>query len=519
MRRLPWAALGLIAASAAMNLVFTGCGSESEVEETDAGGTETGTTDGTTGTDTGATDSGAQDAFIDAILDGARPDSAVCKIEGQSCTKSTECCTVNCDTATSTCKKPITLCKAPGAACVSGNECCTFSCTGGTCSNMLCVADNQPCGKDSDCCGGTCSPDGLGGGKCAPLNPGGPATGGNPCVNNSDCASKFCNNGICTNPSFCVQPDDVCTTNTECCSGNCVKAAGKTLGTCEATAASGAGAGGCAQSGTVCTPSSDGGAACGGNCCSRSCAPYGVAGVNVCQPESGCRLEGNTCRSNSDCCGWSGSPAPLDGPFECVKDSPTQEFGICGKGGSCREPGAICGQALEADGVTVGVCNAANNCCESEGYPPNYCNNTPENCCRRDALGIPRCLLKVNIDCTAPIPAGSACVTSADCCGKPCVNNMCGDTCVPKGGECTNTSDCCPGIICTIPPGATKGYCGGSILPDGGVSPDAGTTDGGTDGGGNLPDGGTCSLYGQQCVDSSECCNKVPCTGGTCRFP
>jgi hypothetical protein len=129
-------------------------------------------------------------------------------------------------------------------------------------------------------------------------------------------------------------------------------------------------------------------------------------------------------------------------------------------------------------------------------------------------------------DCTAnPPPVGTTCATSADCCGKPCVNNTCGGACVPKGNTCTTSADCCPGIPCTIPPGALNGICGGTILPDGGVS-EAGTTDGSTpeggspdSGGGNLPDGGTCSLYGQICTVTGDCCNAVPCTNGTCHFP
>ena len=38
MRKLPWAALCLIVATAALNVVFTGCGSESVVGETPDGG-------------------------------------------------------------------------------------------------------------------------------------------------------------------------------------------------------------------------------------------------------------------------------------------------------------------------------------------------------------------------------------------------------------------------------------------------------------------------------------------------
>lgn len=511
MRKLPWAVLGLLAIVACANVVAVGCGSDATVEDADSGaGSESGTGDGPS-SDTGT--DGSADAFIDAILDTNRPDATTCKAEGTACAKSTECCTANCNATTGKCEKPVTACKAAGTTCATGNECCTFSCIGGSCSSILCTADNQACGKSEECCGGSCVPDGAGGGKCAPLNGGGPATSGNPCATDNDCASKYCNNGICTNPSFCVQPDDVCTTNVECCSGNCTKAAGATLGQCKATPATGAGAGGCTQSGVLCSPGASP-TACGGNCCSRSCAPFGPSGKSVCQPESGCKLEGNTCRADSDCCGWSGSPQPVDGPFVCVKDSSAQEFGVCGKGMSCREPGSLCGKALEYDGTTVAVCNANNNCCESDGFPSQYCNNNPENCCRRDALGIPRCLLTVGTTCTTPVPAGTACVTSADCCGKPCVNGVCGDKCVDKGGECTNTSDCCPGIPCVIAPGATKGFCGGGTLPDGGVTPDGGSQDGG-----NLPDGGTCSLYGQQCASSAECCNSIPCTGGTCRYP
>ena len=105
----------------------------------------------------------------------------------------------------------------------------TFSCVGGKCSNMQCVADNQACGADGDCCSGNCAPDGVGGGKCAPLVPGGPAAGGNPCTMDTDCASKFCNNGTCAPSSYCQQNGDSCNDNIDCCGGQCTKAAGKTV--------------------------------------------------------------------------------------------------------------------------------------------------------------------------------------------------------------------------------------------------------------------------------------------------
>ena len=507
MRKLPWAALCLISATAVTSVVFTGCGSESDIGAADDGGDPN--AEGGNGPDTSTPpppDAGG-DGFISTI-DGSRADAADCKLQAATCASSAECCSTNCDLKTKQCDSPLTVCAAPGATCASGPECCTFACIGGKCDSKLCVADNLACASNAECCGGTCAPDGLGGGKCTPLNPGGGATGGNPCAANTDCASKFCNNGICTASSFCGQNGEECAGSTDCCGGLCTKAAGAALGVCGLTKAGGAG--GCDQAGTLCTSTSG---ACGGSCCSRSCAPYAPTGKSVCQPTSGCRVLGDLCRGNSDCCGWSGSPNPLIGPFECVKDSATQEFGLCGKGNSCREPGSVCGKALEADGVTVGVCNAANNCCEVAGPGPN-CNNSPEKCCRRDALGVPRCIINKNLDCTAARPQpGTVCATSADCCGHPCVNNVCLGACVPLAGSCTANADCCSGLPCAIPAGSIKGTCGGTPLPDGGVGAP-------TDGGGVVTqDGGACSLYGQMCTQSSSCCSGVPCTNGTCHYP
>ena len=508
MKRLPWVALSLLATCAAFNVAFVGCGSESDpVADSLDGGDEA------ADKETGVVSDAGGDGFITTI-DGSRGDAADCKLAAQTCAKSTECCSGNCNTTKKQCDAPLTACTTAGGACASGPECCTFSCLGGTCSSKQCVPDKQACATGAECCGGTCAPDGLGGGKCTPLNGGGPATGGNPCVADGDCASKFCNNGVCATSSFCGQTGDVCGAATDCCGGQCTKAAGATLGKCGTISAGGAG--GCDTAGTLCT---DTGGACGPGCCSRSCAPYAASGKSICQPASGCHVLGDLCRADSDCCGWSGSPQPLIGSFECVKGNPAQEFGLCGKGNSCKEPGSICGKALETNGTvsTVAVCSAANNCCELAGPGPN-CNSDPENCCRRDALGVPRCIINKNLDCTnAPPAPGSVCATSADCCGKPCVNNVCSGACIPSGGTCTSTSDCCAGLPCAIASGASKGICGGSILPDGGVSPDGGTTvkqDGGTAG-----DGGICALYGQACDEASDCCSSVPCIGGTCHYP
>ncbi len=508
MKKLPWAALALVASSMAVNLVFTGCGSETSVDETaDAGDTDGSTNPNGDGS-TNPNDDGSTNGDAGTLNDGSvdpRVDAATCVGNGTACTSSAQCCSANCNATTGKCEAPTTLCKAPAESCTTANECCTFTCFGGKCGDKLCTSDNQACTVNTECCSGTCTNN-----VCAPLNTA-CKTSGNTCANNTDCCSKLCNNGVCSQAvSFCVQSGDVCSTDFECCGGACTKAAGATLGKCGAVTAPGVP--GCQAAGEVCTPSMVGDDNCGGSCCSRSCAPFGAAaGFTVCQPSSGCRPTGELCRTDSDCCGAAGTPN-VKGPVVCSKTAGSQ-FGKCDNGGACREPGSICKPGDYS-------CNAENNCCEKPGYDSNYCNSNPENCCRRDALGVPRCIVDPGLDCTQGPPAmGTECATSADCCGNPCIDNKCGGTCVAKGGACTSTADCCVGLPCVIPPGSTDGICGGVLVTtdagttaqDAGTSPDSGVT--------TFPDGGVCALYGQTCTDSAECCAGVPCTSGRCRFP
>jgi hypothetical protein len=331
---------------------------------------------------------------------------------------------------------------------------------------------------------------------------------------NSQCCSGQCaSNGKCINVSFCTQTGDVCANDYDCCGGNCVKSGSDALGRCAVL--SGAN---CAPMGSVCT-----GLGCDNKCCSNTCGPYGTSGVNVCQPPSGCRPQDELCAKSEDCCG---GPGQLVGQkssgglntklIQCVVAS-GETLGRC-EGAQCLRPGTIC---KPATGNWCG--GTSNNCCESirpDGTltPNGTCNsNTPE-CCSPDALGIPRCR-GVNFICDGgAVPAGQVCTTSADCCGKPCVGGKCGATCVASGGACTVTADCCAPIECVFPAGSTQGICGGTIQPDGGVTPpppDSGTPppDSGT-----TTDSGTCSLYGQTCTTAANCCNGVPCNGGTCRF-
>jgi hypothetical protein len=82
-------------------------------------------------------------------------------------------------------------------------------------------------------------------------------------------------------------------------------------------------------------------------------------------------------------------------------------------------------------------------------------------------------------------------------------------------GACTVSADCCPGQTCSLPIGSTDGVCGPCPAPDGGV-PEGGTKEGGIKDGGAKDSGPPpCSLYGQECTTSSNCCNGVPCSLGT----
>lgn len=520
MRRLPWA-LGLLAAGATMNMFFAGCGSESDpVDEGADAADDRITPAAETGPGLDAGD--AADHFISTI-DGSRVDAAACKAANDTCTKSTECCSANCDATSGKCGAPSTVCALPGTACTVGPQCCTGSCTGGTCSSTQCVADNGVCGVDTDCCGQTCAPDGMGGGTCKPL--GTKPVSGNPCVKNTDCASGWCNNGICANPSFCTQDGDICSADSQCCAGSCSKAAGATVGVCKVLPNANVTGGACKPAGSLCSPD---GTCTNAGCCSRSCAPSPTSGLGVCQPESGCHIVGDLCTSNSECCGLKDLPGSIkqngggaSADIQC-KIAAGQTYGVCDYAGSvvCSPAGVLCKPGLGTIGGAQS-CSTKTDCCAGND------NQTPS--CQIDSNGIPRCLVMPgNPDgsCTPPA-AGTSCASTADCCGNPCLATgdptkpyACAAACQMQGTTCTSNGDCCNGLPCATPPGAASGICGGTLLPDGGVSTDPPP---GSDGGVvTPPDSGAmpnCALYGQTCTMTSDCCSGVPCTNGTCHYP
>lgn len=491
------------------------CSSDSEEEtpkKQDAGNDAgAGGAAGAGGTGTGGTAAGGTGAGGAGGSGGG-----ACQLAGSSCASHSDCCSANCDPTLNACANPAGACKSAGDACSVATDCCTLVCSAGKCGSTQCASDLAACTTDAECCGGKC---GAGGAGCTPLNSA-CKTAGNTCSAHGDCCSKLCQNGKCSGqPSFCNQTGDLCSTDIQCCTGICNKASGATLGTCKNPNAPGTT--GCLVAGQVCGAGakSDGGVvgdggvpACGGECCSRACAPHGPTGVLICQPPSGCHPTGEACVIDSDCCGSPGMPGG-NGSVKCSKAA-NEPVGRCDNGNACRPAGAVCKLAS-------GSCNAENNCCAGNV-------NQDPSVCQQDLLGIPRCTGVGNC-ADAGSQAGKSCATSADCCGLPCVPNpssadggalyVCGATCVPSGGTCTSNADCCSGLPCKAPPGSTQGVCGSTELPDGGVG-----GSGGTGGTGGSPSGGTggtptCSLYGQSCTTSANCCNNVPCTAGHCVYP
>ena len=384
--------------------------------------------------------------------------SHVCGTFGVVCAGAADCCDGICEN--NLCASDPASCSAAGTSCTAGTDCCTTSCINDVCSSAQCVADNGSCGADAECCGGKCSS----GGTCTPLNTS-CKTDGNPCTGNGDCCSALCNaSGVCGPSSFCTQNGDACAHDNDCCGGICNPGPG--------------GLGTCAQPVTGQTNCSAGvdGAVCNGcgDCCSRLCAPFDSTGVKVCQPAEGCRIDGDLCRADTDCCGGPGTGLPGEGHVTCVREHASDPVGVCRNPQACNPEGDVCHYK---DYATCGNSSARNDCCGGLGN---------SGVCQLDTLGVPRCY-GLGTMCRN---TGDTCAYSGDCCnGNPCIPDQngalhCSGSCSNTSGTCTSSADCCNGLTCTYLPGSLQGTCGGS---------------------------GTCSQDGQSCSDTQPCCAGIAC--------
>lgn len=446
--------------------------------------------DGGDGGDGGAWD-GGRDAGPTVITD------AGCVASGTQCSGAVPCCSGNCTGGA--CQSAI-FCDGAGASCTSNVQCCSGACSGGTCGVETCLPSGSTCGADTQCCSGDCTGT-CTRGSCGALY--------DTCTYDTDCCSLNCQGGQCQRAYSCVGPDDICYHDSDCCSTLCTANDGVTGGRCIIPT----GAPGCDQSGTPCTS--------GGGCCTRTCADPG-SGVGVCQAVSGCRVAGDNCLADTDCCGGLGTPG---GSVDC-----TAGTNKCDNGQSCRQPGTICGKpiVLLPDGGYGGCAKKPDGTCLIVNNETNCCGGNKvggvEMTCRLDNSGVPRCFGGGEVS-TCPNgytgepgcckAEGEACMFGGQCCGGAlCVEDGSGvprctfPQCLFTGTLCTpggsGASACCPGTEC-LPINELQTAC---IVPS--ANPDAGC----------LANDTACSLASQCCSGTCDqgLCGTRPCQpqGYTC---
>ncbi len=462
-------------------------------------------------------------------------DTCTCSSAGKDCLEGADCCSGQCNPTTNTCAQVLGVCSQDDTPCTDATECCTLSCVDGLCGSEACTLDTETCTSDDQCCSGNCSDEGA----CLPLadpNVTQCNSAGNSCSANGDCCSGLCDTdaGTCLlGASYCVQRFDACSSDAQCCGGSCVMGDGL-LGYCDLVSAgmnNGTDCGGLANNGLFA------GSVCDGDCkvcCSKTCAPYGPSGVSICQPAGGCRISGELCREDNDCCGGEDG-----GTGFCRKENPDDLIGQC-KYTSCAPDGALCAvNKANAHLLACGESPATNDgqkCCGKA-----TADGPMDDPCSPDPLLIPRCD-GIIVDCDANDGGqeGDRCATSQDCCdGRSCLQGESGDFvcsgsgvdgCQPAGEACSATADCCVGSLCIIEPGQGSGVCGTPDSPPvdgsggaGGTTGSGGSNSGsgGSDSSGSGGSGSTdvCAAFGQSCK-VYDCCNGIPCDAATetCRF-
>jgi hypothetical protein len=337
------------------------------------------------------------------------------------------------------------------------------------------------------------------------------------CTSNGECCSGDCNNGVCILPP-CTSDGLACGGNGACCSLSCVG------GTCAALNPS------CSTIGNECGTAADGGAL--PACCSKYC----LAGR--CQQPSYCAQTGDTCATGTDCCsgvctktgtqalGLCGSPPTMGANCNLTDGmlcaGSTADGGIVFTDGGLPTCGGACCSRSCAPWAPTGVlvcqpasgchlvgdlCTSDDQCCGSAAFPP------PGGGCQSQG-GCSTCsgtggAVGVCQNPTGCKPNGAvcklsnmSCSSSCDCCSGNCetqdtckqdnlgIPRCTGAACLDAGNACASSADCCNGNPCVPDPA------------------DAGAP---------------FSCYPFQCVPScgpcsnnADCCPGYNCLNGTC---
>lgn len=443
-----------LATCAALSL-FVNCGNDGGAGDGDSAGDGDGDGDSSVAGNNGDGDTG----------DGDMGDPIECLGLDAECQANNECCgAVKCLDGGDGVKRcsDESICQGVGSDCSSAAECCSLSCVGGACAGdgSICEPAGTECADNSECCSNDCQ------GTCQSLGPG--------CVSfgetcdaegfDSDCCSKSCENfGTdeepdlrCARSSACNSRGDICSEDTDCCSGVCLDGRCPTQDEIN----------GQLFAGEPCSADKD--------CASYACASNIPGGPKTCQFLGGCRPAGEICSESWQCC--SNLDISEGGGDMCLEENASEGVGceahaieglsVCGLNTDPKEVGEIC---FDTEGNKVHDCCPSDNCEETvtgvwrcsggEGF--DECREDGDTCQAADQCCSGICAPVVTetgteLRCGAScIEADGLCTTNADCCGGICSDGICDEEtseCTPLGAACTDSGECCSGSC-------IDGYC------------------------------------------------------------
>ena len=442
--------------------------------------------------------------------------NATCELEnGEPCTNNSQCASNACDTLGSNTCEPANTC---GNGTVESGEACDDGGTqnGDGCNSSCELENGEPCTNNSQCASNVC--DTVGSNTCEPANS---------CGNGALESGEACDDGGTSNGDGCnatceLENGEPCTNDSQCGSGVC-----DTVGsnTCEPANSCGNGT---LEAGEVCddgnTATGDGcdnsclleiGEPCGNdnectsNVCNTGamppvCAPPAGCGNGAPDPGEACD-DGNT--NNGDGCN---SACLLEDGEPCSDDSECASNACDTLGSNTCEPSDMCGngtvesgEACDDGGTSNG--DGCNSTCELEnGEPCTNNNQCASNAC--DTLGSNTCE-PANSCGNGTVEAGEACDDGGTLNGDGCNN-----TCELEDGEpCSNNSECASGVCDAVGSNTCEpaNSCGNGVLDGGEACDDGGTLNG---------DGCNATCFfedGEPCTNDSQCASSVCDTAGS----
>jgi hypothetical protein len=432
-------------------------------------------------------------------LDCGGPDCTGCP-DGSACVENGDCTSGTCTAGT---------CGEPAPSCDDGTQ--NGSETDDDCGGTDCPAcpDGSSCVEDSDCSSGLCS-----GGICGVLPPSCEDGEQNGSETDTDCGGSEC--AACADGSTCVEDND-------CASGACTDGVcGEPLPTCDDDARNGD------ETDVDCGGSVCPGCPDGGNCAGDSDCLSGTCVETICGEEVPTCDDGTHNGDETDVdCGGSCPPCAdgmrCTGPEHC--ESGTCTDGFCAVP-SC-EDGDPNGSETDIDcgGPDCPPCVAGASCVAGDDCVSGVCAGgvCSSGECTDGLLNGD----ETDIDCggsCAPCADGETCAVAGDCSSGVCSGGICaGSSCddgirngdetdIDCGGPC---ADCADGRTCSVAGDCSSGVCSGGICA--GSSCDDGIQNGDET---DLDCGGLCTgcATGADCVVADDCVSSV-CTDGSCAAP